>query len=103
MLVSPIFCLSERLGRMNENILEPIDLEKMPIELQPFGRSINQLVARIKSFLHYKKELSVGTAHELKTPLAIMKTRNQVTLMKKNVSCAELPKHYVKISILLTI
>jgi two-component system OmpR family sensor kinase len=30
----------------------------------------------------YQKELFIGTAHELKTPLAVMKTKNEVTLIK---------------------
>ena len=39
---------------------------------------------RIQNFVKYKKELFVGTAHELKTPLAVMKTKTQVTLMKRD-------------------
>ena len=84
MLLSPIRYFSRKLEKMNENILEPLDLKEIPPEFHPLGRSINSLVARIKSFLLYKKELFVGTAHELKTPLAVMKTRSQVTLLKKS-------------------
>jgi len=83
MLIAPIHYFSRRLARMNENILESIDLEKIPKEFRPLGHSINLLVARIKSHLLYKKELFVGTAHELKTPLAVIKTRSQVALIKK--------------------
>jgi len=83
MLLSPIRFFSRKLEKMNENILEPLELKKIPPEFHPLGRSVNSLVARIKSFLLYKKELFVGTAHELKTPLAVMKTRSQVALIKK--------------------
>jgi two-component system OmpR family sensor kinase len=83
MLLSPIRYFSQKLEKMNENILDPLDLEKIPQEFRPLGHSINKLVTRIKSFLLYKKELFVGTAHELKTPLAVIKTRSQVALMKK--------------------
>jgi len=83
MLTGPIRFFSRKLARMDENILEPLDLNKIPLEFRPLGHSINNLVTRIKSFLLYKKELFVGTAHELKTPLAVMKTRSQVTLIKK--------------------
>ena len=34
----------------------------------------------------YQKELFVGVAHELKTPLAVMKTKNEVTLIKPRES-----------------
>jgi len=92
MLLSPIRYFSRRLERMNENILEPLNLEEIPPEFHPLGRSINSLVARIKSFLLYKKELFVGTAHELKTPLAVMKTRSQVALIKQRKTPEDLER-----------
>ncbi len=92
MLLSPIRFFSQKLEKMNENILEPVALEQIPLEFRPLGRSINQLVARIKSFLLYKKELFVGTAHELKTPLAVIKTRGQVALIKKKKTPEELER-----------
>jgi two-component system OmpR family sensor kinase len=41
------------------------------------------LTNRIKTFVKYQKELFIGSAHELKTPLAVMKLKNEVTLIKK--------------------
>jgi len=90
MLVRPIRQLAAKLEKMNENILEPLRTEDLPTEFQPLATSINSLVARIKSFLHYKKELFVGTAHELKTPLAVIKTRAQVALIKRDKSVESL-------------
>jgi len=84
MLVAPVKVISRRLAQINEQALSPLELDEMPEEFVPLGRSINQLIARIESFLRYKKELFIGTAHELKTPLAVIKTKNQVTLMKRN-------------------
>jgi len=86
MLISPIRYFTEKMSRTNENILENIDLEKIPDEFRPLALSFNQLLGRIRSFLHYKKELFVGTAHELKTPLAVMKAKCQVSLMKRDKS-----------------
>jgi two-component system OmpR family sensor kinase len=84
MLLSPIKVISSKLAKMNENILLPIDTENVPFEFKPLAKSINLLVNRIKNFLLYKKELFVGAAHELKTPLAVIKTRSQVALIKKS-------------------
>ncbi|WP_292662226.1 HAMP domain-containing sensor histidine kinase [Nitratifractor sp.] len=91
-LIAPIEYFSARLRRMNENLLEALDLSLIPLEFRPLGHSINQLVARIKSHLTYKKELFVGTAHELKTPLAVIKTRSQVALIKRRRSVEDLEK-----------
>ena len=89
MLLSPIRYFSEKLARMNENILAPMDLSEIPNEFRPLGRSINQLIAKINSFLRYKKELFIGAAHEMKTPLAVMKSKCQLSLIRKNPTLDE--------------
>ncbi len=83
MLISPITSLTERLANMNENFIKPIDLRAMSIEFIPLGESINHLIKRIQTFVKYQKELFIGAAHELKTPLAVIKLKNEVTLIKK--------------------
>ncbi len=81
-LLGPIRSLSNRLARLNENFLTHIDIDDLPSEFMPLGQSINKLIDRIKTFIKYQKELFIGIAHELKTPLAVMKTKNEVTLIK---------------------
>jgi len=82
-LLYPIKAITRRLSRMNESFLEQIDLTNMPDEFVPLGESVNRLIERIQNFVKYQKELFIGTAHELKTPLAVMKTKNEVTLIKE--------------------
>jgi len=68
---------------MNENSLTQIDTSKLPVEFIPLASSINTLTLKIENYVKYQKELFIGTAHELKTPLAVMKLKSQVTLRKK--------------------
>lgn len=82
-LVAPIKTLSARLSNMNEHLMKPIRVETLPKEFEPLGITINHLISRIQNFVKYQKELFIGTAHELKTPLAVIKLKNQVTLIKK--------------------
>jgi len=82
MLMRPIRTLSKRLSNMNENMMRPIKIETLPEEFEPLGETINRLIARIQTFVKYQKELFIGAAHELKTPLAVIKLKNQVTLIK---------------------
>jgi len=82
MLILPIRSLTTKLATMNETFLRMIDTQKLPNEFQPLGNSINKLVERIQIFVNSQKELFIGAAHELKTPLAVMKTKNEVTLLK---------------------
>ena len=83
MLISPVKTLNSKLSNMNEHLIHPIKVESLPLEFEPLGETINHLIARIENFVKYQKELFIGTAHELKTPLAVIKLKNQVTLIKK--------------------
>jgi len=91
MLVSPIKSLSNKLSDMNEHLMKPIKTKSLPEEFEPLGETINHLIARIQNFVKYQKELFIGTAHELKTPLAVIKLKNQVTLIKKRS-----PEEYIE-------
>ena len=90
MLISPIKGLNRRLSNMNEHMIRPIVVEELPDEFIPLGESINHLINRIQNFVKYQKELFIGAAHELKTPLAVMKLKNQVTTIKKRT-----PEEYI--------
>ena len=91
MLISPIKTLNSRLSDMNEHLISPIKVEELPLEFEPLGETINHLLTRIQNFVKYQKELFIGTAHELKTPLAVIKLKNQVTLIKKRT-----PEEYIE-------
>lgn len=82
-LLIPIIKITRKLSHMNENSLTQIDLNRLPMEFVPLATSINTLTTRIESYVKYQKELFIGAAHELKTPLAVMKLKSQVTLGRK--------------------
>jgi len=90
MLIKPLKFFSQKITKMNESKLSKIDTKALPIEFLPLGKSINKLINKIEHFIYYKKELFIGAAHELKTPLAVMKTKSQVTLLKKDKSIKSL-------------
>ncbi|NPA59811.1 MAG: HAMP domain-containing histidine kinase [Epsilonproteobacteria bacterium] len=90
MLIVPIKTISSRLSNMNEHLIKPIHTKELPEEFEPLGSTINHLILRIQNFVKYQKELFIGTAHELKTPLAVIKLKNQVTLLKKRT-----PEEYI--------
>jgi two-component system OmpR family sensor kinase len=91
MLISPITTLSNRLSNMNEHLIRPIKVEELPEEFEPLGDTLNRLIGRIQNFVKYQKELFIGAAHELKTPLAVIKLKNQVTLIKQRT-----PQEYIE-------
>lgn len=82
-LLKPIMQINKKLANMDENSLSQIDKKDLPIEFHSLANSINSLTNRIETYVKFKKELFIGAAHELKTPLAVMKLKNEVTLKKK--------------------
>ena len=91
MLLAPINSFTKKLTNMNENLITEINMRKLPKEFEPLGATLNHLISRIQNFVKYQKELFIGTAHELKTPLAVIKLKNQVTLIKKRT-----PEEYIE-------
>ncbi len=81
-LLFPIINITNKLSNMNENSLTKIDTKTLPIEFIPLANSINNLTKKIQTYIKYQKELFIGAAHELKTPLAVIKLKSEVVLMK---------------------
>ena len=91
MLTAPVATLSKRLSNMNEHLMQNIKIDELPVEFESLGVTVNHLINRVQNFVKYQKELFIGTAHELKTPLAVIKLKNQVTLIKKRT-----PEEYIE-------
>ena len=82
MLAINLKILNAKIARLDESFLKPIDTASFPSEFKDVAGSINHLIARIQNFVGSQRELFIGIAHELKTPLAVMKAKNEVTLLR---------------------
>lgn len=60
--------------------LEPVQLTEIPIEIKPLVSELNQLFVRLKHAFERNKRFAADAAHELRTPLAALKTHVQVAL-----------------------
>jgi len=81
-IMEPLQILTHQFTDMHESLLHQIETKNLPIEFVKLGDSVNLLVTKVSTSIKYRKELYIGTAHELKTPLAVMRLKNQITLMK---------------------
>ncbi len=64
--------------------LAPVEMRKIPIEIQPLVSELNKLFIRLKLAFERNKRFSGDAAHELRTPLAALKTQTQVALKAEN-------------------
>lgn len=60
--------------------LEPVQLTEIPNEIKPLVAELNQLFIRLKLAFERNKRFAGDAAHELRTPLAALKTHVQVAL-----------------------
>lgn len=64
--------------------LEPVHLAEIPVEIKPLVAELNQLFIRLKLAFERNKRFAADAAHELRTPLAALKTHAQVALKSDN-------------------
>jgi two-component system sensor histidine kinase QseC len=76
--------LSQQIAHRESTNLDPVKAENIPIEIKPLVEELNQLLARLKLAFERNKRFAADTAHELRTPLAALKTQAQVALKTDN-------------------
>lgn len=64
--------------------LEPVDVKEVPIEIKPLIEELNSLFIRLHDAFEREKRFAGDAAHELRTPLAALKTQVQVALKTKD-------------------
>jgi len=60
--------------------LEPVGIEAVPVEIKPLVEELNHLFLRLQEAFEREKRFAGDAAHELRTPLAALKTQAQVAL-----------------------
>lgn len=63
--------------------LEPVDLKAVPAEITPMVDELNHLFIRLREAFEREKRFAADAAHELRTPLAALKTQAQVAIKAK--------------------
>lgn len=64
--------------------LEPVDVKWVPLEIKPVISELNQLFFRLHQAFEREKRFAADAAHELKTPLAALRTQSQVAISTQN-------------------
>jgi two-component system, OmpR family, sensor histidine kinase TctE len=78
--VRPLRLVSQEIASRADNDLSPVNTAHAPRELQPLLQANNQLMARLDHLLQHQKRFVRDAAHQLRTPLAVLKTQTQSAL-----------------------
>lgn len=79
-VLKPVVQISADVDKRGSNDLSPIQSDHIPEEIAPLIQAINQLFERIEESFNRERQFTDNAAHELRTPLAAMKTQAQVLL-----------------------
>jgi two-component system OmpR family sensor kinase len=86
----PVGQLGADLAARTDGVLDPIEMQNLPEELLPLVGGFNRLLQRLKSAFDAQRTLVADAAHELRTPLAVVKIQAQ-TLERWNGASANAP------------
>jgi two-component system sensor histidine kinase QseC len=78
--VAPLRNLGRTLAARQPQALAPIVIDHAPAEMQPMLDALNDLFARIATLMESERRFTADAAHELRTPIAAIRTQAQVAL-----------------------
>jgi two-component system sensor histidine kinase TctE len=73
----PVNVLRREVLARGERDLSPVRTEGLPLELQPVVAATNDLLQRITRMVRLQKQFVRDASHQLRTPLAVLKTQAQ--------------------------
>jgi two-component system sensor histidine kinase QseC len=87
--LAPLRQLVRALAQRDAAELTPLQLDLRHAELQPIVGAINGLLARARQHLEHERALTHNTAHELRTPLAVVAAQAHALVTAPDVAAAE--------------
>ena len=78
--VAPMKVLGRALAQREPQALQPIAVDGSPSEMTPMLDALNRLFERITELMASERRFTADAAHELRTPIAAIRTQAQVAL-----------------------
>ena len=77
---APLRSLGQTLASRHPQALAPVQVPDAPAEMQPMLDALNRLFERITAMVEAERRFTADAAHELRTPIAAIRTQAQVAL-----------------------
>ncbi len=82
--LAPLTALQARIRRRRPEDRTPIDSRGAPEEIAPLVESFNDLLSRLSASMQVQKRFIADAAHQMKTPLAGLRTQSELALRETN-------------------
>jgi two-component system, OmpR family, sensor histidine kinase QseC len=76
----PLRSLALELQQRQADDMSPVETERAPAEILPMMDALNALFSKVESARRHEREITAFAAHELRTPLAGLRTQAQVAI-----------------------
>jgi two-component system sensor histidine kinase QseC len=80
----PLRRLGTALARREPQALQPVVVDGAPAEMKPMVDALNGLFGRIDALMESERRFTADAAHELRTPIAAIRTQAQVALAESD-------------------
>lgn len=84
--LQPLSVLAATLSKRSAQDLKPLPDEDLPSEIAPAVTALNGLFQRVEDARERERSFAIFAAHELKTPLAGIKTQAQIAIGSKDTA-----------------
>jgi two-component system sensor histidine kinase QseC len=77
----PLQVLARELGRRNADDMRPVETGRVPTEIRPVMTALNNLFLKVRYAMQHERQITAFAAHELRTPLAGLRTQAQIAMV----------------------
>lgn len=83
--LAPLLELRDKVRQRDPSVLEPLDSERVPIELVPVVDALNHYVQKLDEHVSAHSRFIANAAHQLRTPLTLLNTQATYALRRTDL------------------